>query len=520
MRNARAFLTIGLAATMLVAGCTSNSGNKEAASPTPGASTNASTAPATFKPDTSKEVKLKMYLVGDPPKDLGIVYDEINKMMKRDINATVEPIFLSWGEYVQKYPLIFASGEDFDLVFSADWVKYGAQAIKGAYLELKPDMLNKYMPQTMKEMPKEAWEQAKIQDKIYMVPASTKEFSHSVVAVRGDLREKYNIPPIKTIEDFEKYLDAVAKNEPNLVPYDAASSEYSISELLFSKEFTPKYMISNSQVVVDLKDKSGKLIDLAQTPQYLDFAKKMVDWNKRGFWSKNAMVNKTPIKDSFLAGKSASMGGNVVNTGQAITTANQKHPEWKAEMYDLYNGKATFVNSYIGGGMSINANSKNPERALMALELLRNNEEYFNLTTYGIKGKHYDLTADKKIQSLGGADSGFKVDSASPFGWRTPLMVKPLVDEPKEVAAIKAAWTKTAVTNPLINFVLDTTNVKNELAAIKTVSDQYQLPILFGAVSDPAEAVNTLNAKYKEAGIDKVKAEVQKQVDEYLKTHK
>ncbi|MDG0794946.1 ABC transporter substrate-binding protein [Cohnella ginsengisoli] len=529
MKNVRGLMAIGLAATMAVmAGCSSNSSNASNEPASPGASadsTASATASATaapsaeHKPDTSKAVALKMYLIGDPPKDLGLVYDEINKKMKSDINATIEPIFLSWGDYLQKYPLLFATGEDFDLVFSADWVKYGAQADKGAYLELTQEMLETYMPKTVQEMPKDAWDQVKVKNKIYMVPASTKEFSHTVVGVRGDLREKYNIPPLKTMDDFEKYLDAIAKNEPGLVPFDEGVNGYALFDQLVYTKLTPKFIISNSLVTVDLKDPSGKLVDIAQTPEYLAFAQKMVDWNKKGYWSKNAMVNKTLIKDAFLAGKSASMASNITNMSQAVTTANQTHPEWKVEMFDLYNGAPTYVNPYVGGGMSINANSKNPERALMALELLRNDEEYFNLTTYGIAGKHYELTDDNRIRELGGAESGFKIDSASPWGWRTPAMVKPLVDEPAEVAAIRATWEKTAVTNPLLNFVFDTTNVKNELAAIKNVRDQYMLPITFGDVSDPAEAIKTLNAKFKEAGLDKVKAEAQKQIDEFLKNN-
>ncbi|MDI4649900.1 ABC transporter substrate-binding protein [Cohnella hashimotonis] len=528
MKNARGLMAIGLAATMVMAGCSSNSTNstnssKEPASPSAsaGATTSAAAsttaAPAENKPDTSKEVKLKMYLIGDPPKDLGLVYDEINKKMKNDINATIEPIFLSWGDYAQKYPLLFATGEDFDLVLTADWLKYGAQADKGAYLELTPEMLSTYMPKTMEEMPQDAWDQVKIKNKIFMVPATVKEFSHTVVGVRGDLREKYGIAPLKTMDDFEKYLDAVAKNEPGLVPYDEGAAGYALFDQLLFTKFTSKFIISNSLVTVDLKDPSGKLVDIAQTPEYLAFAQKMVDWNKKGYWSKNAMVNKTQIKDSFLAGKSASMSGNIANTAQTVATARETHPEWKTEMYDLYNGAATYVNPYVGGGMAVNANSKNPERALMALELFRNNEEYFNLTTYGIAGKHYELTADRRIQELGGAESGFKTDSASPWGWRTPAMVKPPVNEPKEVAEIRAAWEKTAVSNPLLNFVFDTTNVKNELAAIKNVRDQYMVPLTFGDLSDPASAIDTLNAKFKEAGLDKVKAEAQKQIDEFLK---
>ncbi|MNI68609.1 hypothetical protein D3C73_1243160 [compost metagenome] len=62
--------------------------------------------------------------------------------------------------------------------------------------------------------------------------------------------------------------------------------------------------------------------------------------------------------------------------------------------------------------------------------------------------------------------------------------------------------------------------MKNELAAIKNVKDQYRDPITLGATNDPVEAVKTLNDKFKEAGLDKVKAEAQKQIDEYLKNNK
>ncbi|TYP76852.1 ABC transporter substrate-binding protein [Paenibacillus methanolicus] len=521
MKPVKLLMVLSLALVMFAAGC-SNNAEKENAPPASSADTGKSTNTSSEagKPDISEEVKLKMYLVGEQPKDIGLIYDEINKMLKRDINATVEPIFLSWGDYLQKYPLLFATGEEFDLVFSANWVKYGEQALKGAYLELTPELLNTYAPLTMKEMPPEAWEQAKVKGKIYMAPASTKDFSMAVVGVRGDLREKHNIPPLKTIDDFEKYLDAIAKNEPNLVPFDEGIGAYTLYDFIVGTEFTPKYVIGNSHVTVDLKDASGKLVDIAQTPQYLEFAKKMADWSKKGYWSQNAMLNKTPIPESFLAGKSASMAGNIQSMSLNVTAANQQHPEWKVELFDLYNGKATYVNPYIGNGMSINANSKHPERALMLLDLLRNNEAYFNLTTYGIKGKHYELTSDNKVKALGGTDSGYRVDAGSPWGWRTQGLIKPLADEPDEVAAIKEAWTKSAITNPLLNFVLDTSNIKNELAAIKNVKDQYMLPITLGIVNDPVEAVNTLNAKFKEAGLDKLKVEAQRQIDEYLKNVK
>jgi ABC-type sugar transport system, periplasmic component len=511
-----------LAIMMVVSGCSgknNNGGNNQETSPEASQQT-ANNAQTGDKPDISKEVKLKMYLIGDQPKDTALVYGEINKKLKKDINATVEPVFLSWGEYMQKYPLLFATGEEFDLVYAANWIKYSEQASKGAFMELTPELLNKYAPETMKEMPAEAWEQAKVGGKIYMIPSSNKDYGMVVGAVRGDLREKYNLPQIKTIADYEAYLDAIAKNEPTMVPYDADANTYQTFDMMLTPDYSWKIPVNNAGIAYDVKDPSGTLFNYIETPEYLDFAKKMAEWNKKGYWSKSALTNKTTVTDSFLSGKSASMAGNLTNLSQNVTLANQSHPEWKVEMFNLYEGKPTFPNPYTGNGMAINANSKNAERALMMLDLFRNNEDYFNLTTYGIEGTHYELTADNKIKVLNGAESGFKPDSACPWGWRTPANYKVMADAPAEYASILESFNKNAISNPLLTFVFDSTNFKNELAAIKNVADQYKIAITLGGVSDAEAAVKNLDEKYKEAGMDKVMAEAKKQIEAFLANQK
>lgn len=521
-RRGLTWLIALLAIMIIVAGCGNNSNNGNNApsnspSASPDASGNTTDADA---PDISKEVKLKMYLIGDQPKDTALVYDEVNKLLKRDINATVEPVFLSWGEYTQKYPLLFATAEDFDLVYAANWIKYSEQASKGAFMELTTDMLNKYAPKTMAEMPAEAWEQAKVGGKVYMMPASNKDFGMVVGAVRGDLREKYNLPPIKTFADYENYLDAIKKNEPEMLPYDAGPNAYELFDMNLIPDQSWKVLVSSTGIAFDVKDQSGKLFNYVAEPEYLEFAKKMQDWNNKGYWSKSVMTNKTTNTDSFLSGKSAAMAGNLTSMSQNVGLANQQNPDWKVELFNLYDGKTTFPNSYNGNGMAINANSKNPERALMMLDLFRNNEEYFNLTTYGIEGTHYELTEDNKVKTLNGTESGFKPDSACPWGWRTPALYKVMADAPAEYGDILGSFNKASVTNPLLNFVFDGTNFKNELAALKNVSEQYRNAIGVGAMGDAEEAVKILNQKYKEAGIEKVMAEAQKQVDEFLASQK
>lgn len=99
-------------------------------------------------PDISKEVTLTMYLIGDRPVDNDLVFEKINERLKEEINATIDVKFMSWSEYEQKYPLIFASGEDWDIIFTADWCFYNAQATKQGFWEITQEALETYAPMT------------------------------------------------------------------------------------------------------------------------------------------------------------------------------------------------------------------------------------------------------------------------------------------------------------------------------------------------------------------------------------
>ena len=84
-------------------------------------------------------------------------------------------------------------------------------------------------------------------------------------------------------------------------------------------------------------------------------------------------------------------------------------------------------------------------------------------------------------------------------------------------------WEETSELNlsakqsPLLGFVLDTDPIKTIISQISAVSGEYARVIANGA-KDPDEFMDEYRAKLKAAGIETLKEEVQKQVDEYWKT--
>jgi len=73
-----------------------------------------------------------------------------------------------------------------------------------------------------------------------------------------------------------------------------------------------------------------------------------------------------------------------------------------------------------------------------------------------------------------------------------------------------------AIVPTLISFVFNADQVKTEYAAIKGLEDQYYKPLNFGLVDNPAAYLAEYRDMLKKSGIDKVKAEMQSQVDAYL----
>lgn len=99
------------------------------------------------------------------------------------------------------------------------------------------------------------------------------------------------------------------------------------------------------------------------------------------------------------------------------------HPEWNVKVIDAMGDRPAILQSYIANGMGIFAKSKNVERALMFLDLLRNDQQYHDLMSYGIKGKHYDVTAEGKIKPLADTAS-YPIDGNCNWGIRNDKLWK------------------------------------------------------------------------------------------------
>lgn len=431
----------------------------------------------TSRPSTiADKVNLIMYLVGTKPKDTDLVYQKVNEKMLKDINATVQPRFIEWSDIPTKYPLIFSSGEDFDLIFVSTWAipDYVSIAKQNVLYELKQDFIKQYIPLALEKVPEEAWKQAKVDGKIYTVPPTYIDVVPWYFIIRGDLRIKYGLPKVKTLSDLENFYDAVKKNDPEMLPLDLGKDDWWKPLFGIYNTMNSVYEgIRNTPFAMNKFDKGTKIFSVFDDPRYKTAIDLMNKWYKKGYWSIDSLVKPISVKDSFLNGTSASCFDKISVINELYSRLQKSHPDWKLEYYEpaLETNQKLSPALYINNAIAINANSKNPERAMMALNLFMFNREYFDLTTYGILGKHYELVGEKYKMLPEGINFG--AEMACSWGWKNEEFVRERVDANPDYKGLYEA-AKRRIELDIIKktgFNADNTSIPTESQILKDFCD-------------------------------------------------
>jgi len=467
------------------------------------------------KADTSKEVKLKMVFLGPKPVDYDKVFAAINDKLKPKINATIEAEFLDWSDWAQKYPLKLAANENFDLIYTANWAGYSDQALKGGFLELTEEMLSTYAPMTWKAMPKISWEQAKVDGKIYMVPSNKPGYVEKLILYREDLRKKYGLPEINSPETFAEYLKGIAKNEPGMIPFTPEAGDWKLHNLdrIMLKQKNDWGMPDlDLPLAFKLADGKGQIFNVYETQEFKDlltYYKGLADQNA---WSKNVLNNKNDYLQDFKDGKTAAVTQNLDTLGAKMAEIRRDKPEYEAALADLTPSNKKSVSISTQNGTSIHATSKNPERALMFIDLMQNDKELHDLIMHGIADTHYKPVGDDKFEST---SQNANYAGYSKWSFDSPLN-RVNVSFPQEAADMAKKWEGNVFHFPLETFVFNNANVKTEVANVSNVMLRYAVPLEYGVIPNIDKGLAELNKQMKAAGIDKIQKEMQSQIDAFL----
>jgi len=514
-KKMRSTLLVGLSMMMMLGACSTPGEEKPNNSPQKPSSETSEKPEGSQKEEGLPEVKLTWYFPGSfPQPDQELVFAEVNKKLKEKINTTVDFKPLGFGEYDQKMQVVIASGAPYDIAFTSNWINiYSQNVAKGAFLPLD-DLLAEYAPKSFAAVPQSFWDAARVKGKIYGFVNEQIAARTPAVVVTKEEAEKYNldIPALSgkitpdTLPLLEPYLQAVRKDSPQK---GFVTSLVQLDGLFFNLEPIAGIQIPGA---VDFSDPTLKVINQYDTEGVKKYAALMREWNAKGYLnSKERISKKADDGTEVKAGKVAiGIGGSYKPGGEVELSAEVGY-----DRLQFPSGTARLTTGGIIATMqAINRNSKNPERAMMLLELLNTDKEIYNLLSFGMQDKHFKLDADGFMIKEG--------DEAMAYAPNVPWMFATNFLAYVEKGKSKTVWEDTkkvnqdATPSELLGFTFDAEPVKAEIGKVSALFDEYSRAIDLGVSTE--EKYNEFLAKQKVAGSDKIIAEMQKQIDAWKAT--
>lgn len=447
--------------------------------------------------NSDKTDTLTWYVPSNELTDKAAVIEEINKITEQKIGAKVDIQTIDAGAYGEKMRMKMASGEaDYDLAFVGYLLPYQT-AVKNEVLEPLTKLIDENAPELWDAVDDYIWDDAKYNGEIYAVPNTQIEAVQFAYGIQKSLAEKYGWTKekIEKPEELEDFLAKVKAGESDIYPY---RTNYG------TEMWTAPYYEGIASFAVVPTDKDSNETVLAyDTPEWQSGIKTLRSWFEKGYIRKD-VASATDDDTDFKAKRYATFS---VTWKPGIESIYPDYTFVKVGEPFMKNGgtQATMT--------AINFKSKNKEKAIKLISLMNTDKELYNLMSLGIKDKHYTVGEDGKYTEI--KDSGYAID-----GWKIGNQFNQLIHENQS----DDVWEQTKKFNDeanksrLLGFWFDDSNIKAQISAIASISGEY------GALSngsrDSSEFLDEMINRYKDAGIEEIKAEADKQLGEFFSKKK
>lgn len=496
--------------------------------------------------DTSEHVVITYMTTGDAPSGDALntyndMMEKLNAILTEKVNAELETYFISWTDYLANYNLTLAQMDgSVDLVgTSSDWLDSWPNAKNGAFLELSEEMLQTYAPQTWANVPADHWELCKYDGEIYLMPEDNyAQWTNHGYIYRMDWAKEAGLADgVHSWEDMTAYWKYCKETFPDLVAlWDSDGTSYNAMSGGWITSHSDYVSIDGINAGAMWGGKKDDLYTVyspyvTETELLVEFAKLMKEWDEIGVWPTDVLNNTSMTED---------MNADMYRIGQVA--AVQKHTEMWTSLVSALPQNTIYQDDpdaetgffYFGeeqgnvvelsithGAMAVSAGSKNPERALMVYDLLRNDPECHMLFCQGVEGVSYEVTEDGLMTKPEGFNADTQnINGITNFWWgrNDDILLRNAQNNWEKIDELYAVYDKIKIPYPYGQFIVNTDNIQSYIQNITEIHTNYMKQICYGKYSGTAEEiVAEYQSALKAAGIDTVTEELQRQMDAIYK---
>lgn len=474
-------------------------------------------------------VTLKMYFHGSNVTDDSAVMEAVNAYLQEKLNVTLEPIWGTWGDFDTNAVLALQGGDDVDIYFTCSWSadEYNKFARDGYWVRLddpENNLIEKYASDLWSTLPEVLTNGASINGAdgygVYAVPGYKDIATQNCWDVNVPLLEKYGytVDDIKNTDyyGFGDILKTVKEGEgddfyPLLVEGAVLERMVTNSIIITGDSGTGNFM----SYYLDPTDVSKpgsvgvNIVNKFGTDEFKKFAEQTREYYLAGYIDP-AMANPNQAND--VRSQKQLSGGYLIGTqsyslGYELQASQERG--FEVAMVPCTDAYVDTTSSQ-GAMMAISTASKNPERAMMFLNLLNTDPTLMTMLNYGVEGVTYELQ-DGLVNFTEGRDA------YQPWtnGVGNVTILTPTVAQGADFWDDFKAYYGSAKEIPLLGYSYSSENCETEMGAVANVVAEYMLPLCTGAV-DPDTTLPEFLDKLDAAGINTVLDDANAQLQEFL----
>ena len=475
-------------------------------------------------------VEFDWYTRANPQPDQAMVFEAANRYIQEKINARINFVTMSPAEWPERMPVMINSGAVNGVSYFVAEVNYIASASRGAFLPLD-DLLDRYGAATKALFKNDVWDGMKVNGRIYGVP-TLKDNSYIIGAYyNATMAEQLGITVPSTLRyrnlmDLEPLLMEVIQKRKQLMPQFGNHPVLVINLDTFPANFALElvspfpycYAVMNMPGIMEVAGYDTETVfNLYETPEFLRYAQTMARYAANDIINTSSGTDWNNADGGFFLWPS---WGEVVIPEHYISTnfvtkAIPPARTWTStEMYHA--------------GQAIAARTRDPDRAMKAINLMNTDPTLRTMMSFGIEGQHYIRDSQGRMVLEGSprnsdpANRGYLIWYGSVIGNVTIINTPESYGGPNNAFAQELINANNNAALGHMGFVFDPTPVEQYIAACNAVTAGYIQSFMYGLLpeSQIVPTVAEFTQSLRAAGVQNVINEAQRQLNAWKATRR
>ena len=453
---------------------------------------------------------------GGPPANGDLIEDALNEILREKAHAEIEFVYVQMSDMKTQLNLLLTGGDDSLDLFSSFFYAGVSELVSNGQVMAIDDLLasdGQGIQEIFADYP-EILDCGRVNGKLYGIPSVCAWTCENCYLVMEDIVDGADIElpeKISNLDELTPYLLQMKEANPDKYFIAGSSAPYWYPK-------TIDYLGDANYLGVILNpENSTKIENYYESEYFLNFLDNVKIWKENDLICPDPMSNDNQILGNL---------SNKITYGITGYDYNLENTIYEAEMQNSYDG--SIVGTQIGEKYLTTANAgtymwhitpfcKDPEAAMRVLNVLYTDPEAANILMNGLEGVTYVTDENGQLEYPEGVtnhqEAGWfaMYNAARPNGFLCPTWNYSRPD----AYELLQEDNKNAIKSTALGFTPDFSPVSDQYAACANVIAQYYVPLI-NAVVDIDETLPVFQQALRDAGIEDIIAEEQRQFDEWL----